>query len=70
MLTITATVVTYNYLDAHLPLPRTELEKVARLVFMGFVASVLSDMLSNSLRVLKAHKQVSRSGIVRPGKTE
>ena len=36
---------------------------MARLAFIGFVASVLSDTLSNSLRVLKAHKQVSETPI-------
>ena len=36
---------------------------MARLAFMGFVASILSDTLSNSLRVLKAHKQVSETPI-------
>lgn len=54
---------TYNYLDAHLPQPHTTLEKVLRYALIGLVASLLSDMLSNSLRVVKTQKQLSETHI-------
>lgn len=54
---------TYNYLDAHLPQPHTTLEKVLRNALIGLVASLLSDMLSNSLRVVKTQKQLSETHI-------
>jgi len=54
---------TYNYLDANLPLPHTTLEKLSRRAFIGFVASVFSDSVSNSLRVLKTYRQVNDTRI-------
>jgi len=50
---------TYNYLDANLPLPTTILEKLARQALIGFCASVVSDTVSNSLRVVKTYRQVN-----------
>ncbi|GJC93241.1 hypothetical protein ColKHC_02067 [Colletotrichum higginsianum] len=52
---------TYNYLSANIPEP----EKgqiflwLLRLAFIGFCASVISDSVSNSLRVVKTYRQVN-----------
>ncbi|KAG6333476.1 hypothetical protein ID866_5613 [Astraeus odoratus] len=54
---------TYNYLDAVLPLPTTLIQKLFRSAFIGFVASVASDTISNSLRVLKTYRQVNATRI-------
>jgi hypothetical protein len=40
---------TYNYLDDHLALPHNLPQKLLRQAFMGFVASAISDTISNSL---------------------
>ncbi|KAL8281340.1 hypothetical protein RQP46_006374 [Phenoliferia psychrophenolica] len=49
---------TYNYLSGALPPPTSLLTKLLRQAFIGFVASVVSDTVSNSLRVLKTYRQV------------
>ena len=54
---------TYNYLDAMLPVPTTLGEKLLRQAFIGFVASVVSDSVSNSLRVVKTYRQVHETRI-------
>lgn len=54
---------TYNYLEDTLPLPHTVFQKLARRAFIGFVASVVSDSISNSLRVLKTYRQVNETRI-------
>lgn len=54
---------TYNYLDAVLPLPVTLVQKLFRSAFIGFVASVASDSISNSLRVVKTYRQVNATRI-------
>ncbi|KAI6030230.1 mitochondrial carrier domain-containing protein [Pisolithus marmoratus] len=54
---------TYNYLDATLPLPVTLVQKLFRSAFIGFVASVASDSISNSLRVVKTYRQVNATRI-------
>ncbi|PCH34817.1 mitochondrial carrier [Wolfiporia cocos MD-104 SS10] len=54
---------TYNYLDENLPEPTTLLEKLLRQAFIGFCASVVSDTVSNSLRVVKTYRQVHQSRI-------
>ncbi|KDN64933.1 hypothetical protein CSUB01_06197 [Colletotrichum sublineola] len=59
---------TYNYLSANIPEP----EKgqiflwLLRLAFIGFCASVISDSVSNSLRVVKTYRQlvIQRDGFV------
>jgi len=53
----------YNTLDANLPLPNTLLQKLARQAFIGFCASVISDTVSNSLRVVKTYRQVNETRI-------
>jgi hypothetical protein len=50
---------TYNYLDATLPIPHTVIQILLRGAFIGFVASVISDTVSNSLRVVKTYRQVN-----------
>ncbi|CCL98875.1 uncharacterized protein FIBRA_00882 [Fibroporia radiculosa] len=49
---------TYNYLDETLPEPLTIFQKLLRQAFIGFCASVISDTVSNSLRVVKTYRQV------------
>lgn len=48
----------YNFLNENLPLPETTLQKLGRQAFMGFCASLISDTISNSLRVVKTYRQV------------
>jgi hypothetical protein len=50
---------TYNYLNVYLPkYEKTEvLNNIARNAFIGFNASVISDTLSNSFRIVKTTKQ-------------
>jgi hypothetical protein len=48
---------TYNYLDAYLPKYEDPLKNMARNAFIGFNASIVSDTLSNSLRIVKTTKQ-------------
>jgi hypothetical protein len=54
---------TYNCLEDTLPLPHTVFQKLARRAFIGFVVSVVSDSISNSLRVLKTYRQVNETRI-------
>lgn len=54
---------TYNYLEVNLPIAHTVLEKLARRAFIGFAASVVSDTISNSLRVVKTYRQVNETRI-------
>ena len=54
---------TYNYLDETLPQPHTIIEKLLRQAFIGFCASVVSDSISNSLRVVKTYRQVHETRI-------
>ncbi|EIM84854.1 mitochondrial carrier [Stereum hirsutum FP-91666 SS1] len=54
---------TYNYLSANLPPDHTLMQKLARQAFIGFVASVVSDTISNSLRVVKTYRQVNETRI-------
>jgi len=54
---------TYNWLDATLSPPHDLLQKIVRQAFIGFVASVVSDSISNSLRVVKTYRQVNETRI-------
>ncbi|TRM68373.1 mitochondrial carrier domain-containing protein [Schizophyllum amplum] len=54
---------TYNYLDANLPPSHTVMQTLARRAFIGFCASVVSDTISNSLRVVKTYRQVNETKI-------
>ncbi|ESK91361.1 mitochondrial carrier protein [Moniliophthora roreri MCA 2997] len=54
---------TYNYLKATLPMPDKTYQQFLRQAFIGFVASVVSDTISNFLRVLKTYRQVNQTRI-------
>ncbi|KAJ7302066.1 mitochondrial carrier [Mycena albidolilacea] len=54
---------TLNYLEANLPEAHTLLEKLGRRAFIGFCASITSDTVSNSLRVVKTYRQVNETRI-------
>lgn len=54
---------TYNYLQRVLPPGHSKLEIFGRQAFIGFVASVISDTVSNSLRVVKTYRQVNETRI-------
>ena len=48
---------TYNYLDNYLKKSDDKVNNLLRNAFIGFTASIVSDSLSNSLRVVKTTKQ-------------
>mmetsp|Transcript_27754 Transcript_27754/g.95914 ORF Transcript_27754/g.95914 Transcript_27754/m.95914 type:complete len:169 (-) Transcript_27754:49-555(-) len=48
---------TFNELDRRLPFAKTRAQKMARYATLGFSASVVSDSMTNSLRVVKAIRQ-------------
>lgn len=50
---------TYNFLQHHLPEGKTKVEKLARQAAIGFAASVVSDTISNSIRVIKTVRQTN-----------
>jgi len=52
---------TYNFLSEAIPEPAKHpiIVWLLRLAFIGFVASVISDSVSNSLRVVKTYRQVN-----------
>ena len=50
-------------MDANLPQPTTLPEKLLRQAFIGFCASVISDTVSNSLRVVKTYRQVNETRV-------
>jgi hypothetical protein len=50
---------TFNYLDHRLPVPDDTLGKLGRNAFVGFCSSVVSDTVSNSVRVVKTYRQTS-----------
>lgn len=54
---------TYNWLSEVLPPQHALFPRLARQAFIGFLASVVSDTVSNSLRVLKTYRQVNQSQI-------
>jgi hypothetical protein len=54
---------TYNQLDKVLPPPTSFGQQILRQAFIGFVASVISDTISNSLRVVKTYRQVNETRI-------
>lgn len=54
---------TYNFLNENLPLPETLPQKLLRSAIIGFTASIASDTISNSLRVLKTYRQVNATRI-------
>ena len=48
---------TYNSLQAYLPKTEDPLKKLGRNALIGFLSSVVSDSVSNSLRVIKTTRQ-------------
>ncbi|KAF8183619.1 mitochondrial carrier domain-containing protein [Pholiota molesta] len=54
---------TYNHLEENLPKGHTVLQELCRRAFIGFAASVVSDTVSNSLRVIKTYRQVNETRI-------
>jgi len=54
---------TYNFLEGRLPPPHGTLQTLGRRAFIGFVASIVSDSTSNSLRVVKTYRQVNETRI-------
>ena len=54
---------TYNFLEGRLPPPHTALQTLGRRALIGFVASVVSDTISNSFRVVKTYRQVNETRI-------
>ncbi|KAI9439215.1 mitochondrial carrier [Lactarius indigo] len=54
---------TYNQLDKSLPQPSTIGQQILRQALIGFIASVISDTVSNSLRVIKTYRQVDETRI-------
>jgi hypothetical protein len=51
---------TYNYLQATLPKYTERRDQLLRQAFIGFNSAVISDCISNSLRVVKTTKQTSQ----------
>ena len=54
--------VTYNYLDLYLPkysFKKDTLKALVRNAFIGFCGTMVSDTISNSIRVVKTIKQTS-----------
>jgi hypothetical protein len=54
---------TYNFLQDAIPPPYTLVQKLLRQAFIGFCASVVSDTISNSLRVVKTYRQVNETRV-------
>jgi len=54
---------TYNFLQKHLPEADGLGQTLLRQAFIGFCASIASDTISNSLRVVKTYRQVSETEI-------
>ncbi|CAD8088385.1 unnamed protein product [Paramecium sonneborni] len=54
---------TFNLLNEKLPDYTDKKKKLARRAFIGFCSSVISDTISNSLRVIKTTKQTSQNPI-------
>ncbi|KAK1924507.1 mitochondrial carrier domain-containing protein [Papiliotrema laurentii] len=54
---------TYNSLQDALPIGHTLFQKLLRQAFIGFAASVVSDTISNSLRVVKTYRQVHEGDV-------
>ena len=57
---------TFNFLDSVVPVPDQKLKKLSRNAGIGFISSVVSDSLSNSLRVLKTYRQTSEVKVSYP----
>lgn len=56
----------YNYLNATLPKYDETVKKLGRSALIGFCSSACSDIISNSVRVVKVYKQANKEGITYP----
>lgn len=54
---------TYNTLSEYIPKQDTLVKNLGRSAFIGFSASVVSDTISNSLRVIKTYRQTHETRI-------
>ncbi|EFX03598.1 mitochondrial substrate carrier protein [Grosmannia clavigera kw1407] len=56
---------TYNFLSGAIPEPAKHpiIVWLLRLAFIGFIASIISDSVSNSLRVVKTYRQVNETKV-------
>ena len=52
--------VTYNYLQAKIPQAKGKFTGMMRNAFIGLCSSAVSDVVSNSIRVVKTKKQTSK----------
>lgn len=50
---------TMNVLQKHIPVPAGNFQKLLRSAFIGAIASSISDVVANSIRVIKTKKQTS-----------
>ena len=50
---------TYNWLDSKLPQASSRIGKLCRNAMIGLIAGIVSDCVSNSIRVVKTVKQTS-----------
>jgi hypothetical protein len=57
---------TYNSLSASIPVPETTMGQLGRNAFLGFSSSLVSDTVSNSLRVVKTYKQTNERHVTYP----
>lgn len=57
---------TYNYLDTVVPASESTVGELTRRAGIGFSASVVSDTVSNSIRVMKVYKQSHTSTLSYP----
>ena len=57
---------TYNYLSASIPKQEDKMKELGRRAFIGFCSSVVSDTISNSIRVVKVFRQSSTESISYP----
>ncbi|KAM0789124.1 hypothetical protein ACM66B_003178 [Microbotryomycetes sp. NB124-2] len=54
---------TYNALQTNLPVAHSPAQKILRQAFIGFCASVVSDTISNSIRVVKTYRQADKRNV-------
>jgi hypothetical protein len=54
---------TYNYLNTYIPKYEEKHKELCRNAFIGFTSSIMSDTISNSLRVLKTTKQTHTENV-------
>ena len=62
---------TMNFLSKNVPVPKDPLAKLVRSAFLGAIASSISDVVSNSVRVVKTKKQTdsdSNAGYIKAAK--